>query len=150
MKAFNEKTENKLNDLLEKAYDSEKGFVQVSKHVDNPKLKTFFIEKARERSGYINELSNTLKVQGMTVSDKDGSTSGALHRTWVDTKVFLSMEDDESILEEVRHGEKVALKDYNDVLDNCELHPSVRETLIKQKNAIQANCNKIDYLENIH
>tara|TARA_R110002049_G_scaffold151160_1_gene314705 strand:- start:19981 stop:20433 length:453 start_codon:yes stop_codon:yes gene_type:complete len=150
MGIFNETTENKLNDLVEKAHDAQKGFKKVAEHVDSPQLKTFFIEKARERSGYINELTSTLRKQGMEVTEDDGSVSGSIHRAWIDTKAFFSMDDDESMLEEVRNGEKQAIKDYDDILDNCELNPSVRDMLLKQKNEIQASCNKADYLEDIH
>lgn len=150
MGLFNENTENKLNDLIEKAYDAEKGFKKVSEHVDNPRLKTFFTEKARERSGYINELTSSLRQQGMEVTEDDGSMAGSLHRAWIDTKAFFSMDNDESMLEEVRNGEKAALNDYNDILNNCELNPTTRDILLKQKTAIQASHDKADYLEEIH
>ncbi|MDW5288298.1 PA2169 family four-helix-bundle protein [Formosa sp. PL04] len=150
MKAFNEKTESKINDLIEKTYDAEKGFKKVSDHVDNPRLKTFFNEKARERSGYINELTNTLRSQGMNVTENDGSVSGSLHRAWIDTKAFFSFDNDESMLEEVRNGEKVAVNDYEEILNNYELNLPLREVLLKQKNAIEMNSKKVDYLEDIH
>lgn len=149
MKTFHEKTESKLNDLLEKAYDAEKGFKKVAAHVDNPKLKSFFTNKARERSGHINELTNTLRIQGMDVSEKDGSTAGSLHRAWIDTKAFFSIDNDESMLEEVKTGEKAAIADYDDILDNCELNIPTRDILLKQKNDIQASYNKANYLEDI-
>jgi len=150
MGLFNKSTENKLNNLIEKAYDAEKGFRKVSKHVENPRLKTFFTEKAIERSGYINELTNSLRKQGMKVTEDDGSVSGSMHRAWIDTKAFFSMDNEESMLEEVRNGEKAAIDDYQDVLGECELNPSVKDILLKQKNAIQASYDKADYLEEIH
>ncbi len=150
MSLFKESTVNKLNDLIEKAYDAEKGFKKASNHVESPRLKHFFIEKARERSGYINELSSTLRKQGMEVTENDGSTFGALHRAWIDTKALFSMDNDESMLEEVRNGEKAAIDDYDDILDNCELNPTTRDVLLKQKIAIQASHDKADYLEDIH
>lgn len=150
MKPFNENTENKLNDLVEKAYDAEKGFKKVAAHVDNPRLKTFFNEKALERSGYINELTSTLRAEGMNVTEDDGSVAGSLHRAWIDTKAFFSIDNDESMLEEVRTGEKAAVKDYEDVINNYELNPAVKNVLLKQKNAIELSSNKADYLEHIH
>lgn len=150
MKLFDETTENKLNDLVEKAYDAEKGFKKVSEHVDNPRLKTFFNEKARERSGYINELTDSLRKQGMEVTEKDGSISGSIHRAWIDTKAFFSMDDDESMLEAVKTGEKAAIDDYDDILNNCELNPTTRDILLKQRNAVKSSYDKADYLEDIH
>ncbi|WP_178988702.1 ferritin-like domain-containing protein [Winogradskyella schleiferi] len=150
MGLFDEKTENKLNDLIEKAYDAEKGFKTVADHVDNPRLKTFFNEKARERGGHVNDLTNTLRKKGMEVNQHDGSISGSLHRAWIDTKAFFSMDDDESMLEEVRNGEKQAIDDYDDILNNYDLNPTIRELLLKQKSEIQASYNKANYLEGIH
>ncbi|TYB71529.1 PA2169 family four-helix-bundle protein [Bizionia gelidisalsuginis] len=150
MAMFNDKTKDKLNELLEKAYDAEKGFKKVAQHVENPRLKTFFNQKALERSGYINELSSALRTQGMEVSEKDGSVSGSIHRAWIDTKALFSIDNDESMLEEVKTGEKAAIEDYEDILNNYEISLPVRDTLIKQKDAIQASYNKADYLEDIH
>ncbi|WP_179008106.1 ferritin-like domain-containing protein [Winogradskyella forsetii] len=150
MGLYDEKTENKLNDLIEKAYDAEKGFKTVAEHVDNPKLKSFFNEKARERSEHVNDLTTTLRKKGMDVNQNDGSISGSLHRAWIDTKAFFSVDDDESMLEEVRNGEKQAIDDYEDILNHCELNPTLRELLLKQKSEIQASYNKADYLEGIH
>ena len=150
MGIFSETTENKLNDLVEKAYDAEKGFKKVSEHVDNPRLKSFFSEKSRVRSNYVNELRQGLRENGVEVTESDGSTAGSLHRAWIDTKAFFSMDNEESMLEEVRNGEKQALKDYEDALDNSDLNPSMREILTKQKNEIEASYNKADYLEDIH
>ncbi len=150
MAMFNDNTKKKLNDLLEKAYDAEKGYKKVAEHVDNPRLKTFFNQKAAERSGYINELSNTLRTHGMEISENDGSVSGSLHRAWIDTKAFFSMDNDESMLEEVKTGEKAAIKDYDDILTDNDLSIPVRDVLLKQKNSIQASYNKADYLEDLH
>ncbi|MGB3608294.1 ferritin-like domain-containing protein [Psychroserpens sp.] len=150
MGIYNEKTENKLNDLLEKAYDAQKGFKKVAEHVDSSSLKSFFSDKARERSNHINELTSALRKKGMDVTDNDGSTTGSLHRTWIDVKAFFSMDDDESMLEEVRNGEKAAMEDYEDALEDCEVDNSIRDILVKQKNEIQASYNKADYLEDIH
>ena len=150
MGIYDEKTENKLNELIEKAYDAQKGFKKVAEHVDSSSLKLFFSEKARERSKHINELTNALRKKGMDVTDDDGSTTGSLHRTWIDLKAFFSMDDDESMLEEVKNGEKAAIEDYEDAIENSEVDHSIKDILVRQKNEIQASYNKADYLEDIH
>ncbi len=150
MGIFNETTENKLNDLIGKAYDAEKGFKKVAEHVESPRLKSFFTEKARERSSHVNELSSILRQKGLDITEDAGSVKGNLHRAWIDTKAFFSSEDDEAMLEEVRTGEKAAIEDYQDVLESCELDAPVKNMLLQQKNAIEASYNKADYLENIY
>ncbi|WP_142785077.1 ferritin-like domain-containing protein [Changchengzhania lutea] len=149
MGIFNESTENKLNDLLEKAYDAEKGFEKACENVDSTRLKSFFKSKAEERRGFRSELRNSLVANGMQVEEKDGSVAGRLHRVWMDTKALFSTDNEESMLEEVRNGEKAALEDYDDVLESCTVDSSTKQVLQKQRSAIQASCNKADYLEDI-
>jgi len=150
MEAFSAEAEIKLNELIEKAIDTEKGFIKASTHVDNPKLKNFFKEKVIERNGYITELRELLLTQGLDLEDDDDSgLSGILNRVWIDTKALLSLDSDESILEEVREGEKEAIKDYDDILNNYELNPDLRAMLLKQRDAIQASNNTIVTLENL-
>ena len=149
MKPYNEETEIKLNELLEKAFDAEKGFIKASEHVDSPRLKTFFKEKAIERNEYVSELSRILKAQGMDVAEMSASLSGSIHRAWIDTKALFSLDDDESMLEEVRNGENAAIEDYEELLNNYELNQEVRVILLKQKNAIEMNRRHVEYLEHI-
>lgn len=150
MNDIQKETENKLNELLEKAYDAEKGFKKAAENTEDHRLKTFFHDQARERSGYITELSDALRKRGMEVKENDGSISGSLHRAWIDTKALFSFDSDESMLEEVRNGEKAALKDYNEILDDPKINLEVRDILLKQKAAIQNSYDKADYLEDLH
>ena len=106
MEMFSKSTENKFNDLLEKAYDAEKGFRKAAKNVDSATLKNFFTQKALEREGFKNELRNELLANGLKIKEDSGSATGFLHRAWMDTKALFSTDDDKSMLQEVRNGEK--------------------------------------------
>lgn len=150
MELFKESTENKINILLESAHDLEKGFRKAVDNVGNPRLKSFVREKASEKNGYISELRNTLNKQGMNVTEHDGSVSGSLHRAWIDAMAFFSADNDELMFEEVEIGEKIAITDYNGILDNCELNVSKTGILLKQKRAILSSHDKADYLEAIY
>lgn len=149
MSNFNERTVERLNDLLKKANDARDGFEKASEHVENPKLKKFFKEKASERRLYINELTTTLKKKGMDVEENSGSLEGSLHRAWIDTRAIFSLDDDEAMLEEVRNGEKAAVEDYEDVLERCEFDATIRGILVEQKNSIKNSYLKVDYLEKV-
>tara|TARA_R110002049_G_scaffold302713_2_gene496083 strand:- start:21340 stop:21792 length:453 start_codon:yes stop_codon:yes gene_type:complete len=149
MGIFSENTESKLNDLLEKSYDAEKGFKKAQEHVDSSALKSFFGTKANERNSFRTELVGELKANGCNVNEDDGSITAALHRTWMDTKALFSSDNEESMLEEVRNGEKAALNDYNDVLEDNQLPPTTVNILTKQRDAIESSYNKADYLEEI-
>ena len=42
MSTYTEEVGNKLNELLEKTYDAEKGFKKAAENTENPQLKAFF------------------------------------------------------------------------------------------------------------
>ncbi|MFD1062175.1 PA2169 family four-helix-bundle protein [Winogradskyella litorisediminis] len=149
MGIFSENTESKLNELLERTYDSEKGFKKAAENVENSQLKEFFNNKALERLTFRSELRKELKANGCDIKEDSGSIKGALHRTWMDTKALFYNENEEAILEEVRNGEKAALNDYDDILADNQLPPTTENILRTQRNTIQSSYNKADYLEAI-
>ncbi|NNC70367.1 MAG: PA2169 family four-helix-bundle protein [Flavobacteriaceae bacterium] len=149
MGILNESTENKMNDLLEKAYDAEKGFRKAAENIDNARLKNFFKHKAQERQEFRTELRNELRSNGLDINEDDGSIAGSAHRAWMDTKAFFSFDNEESMLEEVRNGEKAALNDYDDILENETLPPTTESVLRKQRSVIENSYRKADYLEDV-
>ena len=82
--------------------------------------------------------------------DKEGSVAGTAHRAWMDIKAFLSLEDEESMLEEAIRGEKTAVKEYDDVLTETSLPSSTKSLLESQKNKIENGLNNIKTLEDIY
>lgn len=149
MGIFSENTESKLNNLLERSYDAEQGFKKAAENVDSDSLKRFFNDKAMERLNFRSELRQELVSSGLEIKEDSGSIKGSLHRTWMDAKAMFSSEDEESMLEEVRNGEKAALNDYDDVLEDNQLPPTTENILRNQRNTIQSSYNKADYLEEI-
>ena len=53
---YSEKISNKLNELLEKNYDAEKGYLNAADNVESKKLKIFFKKRASERSEFAKNL----------------------------------------------------------------------------------------------
>ena len=47
---YSEKISKSLNELLEKNYDAEKGYINAAENVDSTDLKVFFKNRANERS----------------------------------------------------------------------------------------------------
>ncbi|MDB4293241.1 PA2169 family four-helix-bundle protein [Maribacter sp.] len=148
MSTYTETLGNKLNDLLERTYDAEKGYKKAAENTKNNHLKSFFDKKAQERYTFGHELKTEIKAFGQEV-DKGGSLTGAAHRTWMDVKAMFSTDQDESMLEEAIRGEKASLEEYNDVLAETALPPSTESILMKQKDVIQAELNTIKRLEDI-
>ncbi|WP_223552210.1 PA2169 family four-helix-bundle protein [Aestuariivivens sp. NBU2969] len=137
---FTEKISNKLNELLVKNYDAEKGYLNAAETVDSPDLKIFFKRRATERSEFAKELRTEILRYGEEPKDS-GSFKGIVHRNWTSLKALLSSNDEEAILEEAIRGEEDNLEEYLEVLQDRTLPPSVDTMLFKHKSAIQAAIN---------
>ncbi|RKN78721.1 ferritin-like domain-containing protein [Ulvibacterium marinum] len=148
MSTYTETIGNKLNDLLERTYDAEKGYKKAAENTKNSHLKSFFDKKAQERYDFGHELKTEIKTFGQEV-DKGGSLTGAAHRTWMDVKALFSADNDEAMLEEAIRGEKASLEEYNDVLGETALPPSTQTVLVKQRDAIQSELGTIKRLEDM-
>lgn len=148
MNTYTETIGNKLNDLLEKTYDAEKGFRKAAENTNHTHLKNYFQRKAQERYGFGQELKGEIKSFGEDI-DKGGSFTGAAHRTWMDVKAMFSTNNDESMLEEAIRGEKAALEEYNDILNETSLPFSTQGVILKQREAIANDLNTIKRLEDI-
>ncbi|WP_062055380.1 ferritin-like domain-containing protein [Aquimarina longa] len=149
MKTYSEKVGNKLNDLLEKTYDAEKGFKKAAENVEHVGLKNYFNQKSQERYNFGHELKTEIKAFGQEV-DKGGSITGSVHRTWMDVKALFSLDNEESMLEESIRGEEAAVEEYNEVLSETSL-PNTTQTILKQqKNKIMNGLSSIKRLEDLN
>ena len=147
MSTYTEEVGKKLNDLLEKTYDAEKGFKKAAENVENPSLKSYFSDKAQERYNFGHELKSELVSFNQEI-DRGGSTTGTLHRAWMDVKSLFSSEDEESMLEEAIKGERAAINEYKEVINETSLPLSTKSILESQKTKIENGLSKIKTLEN--
>jgi len=139
---------NKLNELLERTYDSEKGFKKAAEKVDNPTIKNFFEKRAQQRYDFGHELKREIKSFGQS-PDKGGSTKATLHRNWIDFKTFFSINNEEAMLEEVKRGEQEAIETYNDIINDKDFvwPPSTESLLMRQRNAIRETLETANLYE---
>lgn len=148
MSTYTETIGNKLNTLLEKTYDAEKGYKKAAENTENTVLKSFFNKKTEQRYDFGHQLKTEITSLGETI-DKGGSVTGAAHRAWMDVKSLFASDDEEAILEEVIRGEKAAINDYKDVLSETNLPPSTATLLTQQMNQIQLDLSKEKIMESI-
>ncbi|MCB4807000.1 PA2169 family four-helix-bundle protein [Tamlana sp. 62-3] len=137
---YTEEISNKLNELLVKNYDAEKGYLNAANHVDDTNLKIFFRRRATERSDFAKQIRTEILTYGEEPKES-GSFTGTVHRNWMSLKSLFASNDAEAILEEAIRGEEASLKEYNDILKDRMLPPSIDAMLVSQKNAIQAAIN---------
>ncbi|SFW25891.1 ferritin-like domain-containing protein [Cellulophaga fucicola] len=148
MSKYTESIGEKLNNLLEKTYDAEKGYKKAAENTDHNTLKPYFSKRSEERNNFGRELKAEI-LQFGEEPEKGGSIMGSAHRAWMDTKAFFSGEDAESMLEESIRGEKAAVNEYEEVLKDKLLPPSTASLLNEQMNSIKSDLKTIQFLEDI-
>ncbi|WP_442264786.1 ferritin-like domain-containing protein [Tenacibaculum sp. ZS6-P6] len=146
---YTQEIASQLNGLLIKNYDAEKGYQTAAENVDSDVLTSLFERKAKERKKFGNELKKEIRLLGEKTK-QEGSKLGTIHRTWMDTRAFFSLDNDKSILEEAIRGEKASVKEYNEVINSKEHLPKTIVSLLKnQRNSILNDTILIKKLEDI-
>ena len=92
-------------------------------------------------SGLQNENSNT--------SQNTDKIAGIVSKTWIDLKTLFSFDNNQSILESAINGEKAALEDYNEILNQFSLPLRIRSLLLKQKETIEKDFKTIKKIEDL-
>ncbi|MBU2997724.1 PA2169 family four-helix-bundle protein [Cellulophaga baltica] len=148
MSTYTQEVGEKLNGLLEKTYDAEKGYKKASENTDNKVLKDFFAKKSSQRYDFGYQLKNEIASYGQKI-ENGGSITAATHRAWMDVKAFLTSDNEESMLEEALRGEKAAIEEYKNVLAETALPKSTSDILNQQLSQIQLDLSKEKVMENI-
>ncbi len=148
MSTYSEEIQTKLNNILEKTYDAEKGFKKAAEHAQSTDLKTFFKRKADERYAFGHDLKSEIVRYGQDF-DKGGSATGAMHRGWMDVKAWFNGDNDEAMLEESITGEKATIDEYKAVLNETALPTTTATLLTKQMNKISTDLSNIKRLEDV-
>lgn len=148
METKNKKLVDQLEEILEKNRDAEKGYTKAAKNADRAKLQSYFQRKAQERGQFNTRLKNEL-VASYDEIDDDGSFTGTIHRTWMDIKSFFSGNDDETMLNEAVRGDKAAVNEYEEVLKDTALPPTIATIIRDQSTKISSDLNKIKRLEDL-
>ncbi|WP_380216213.1 ferritin-like domain-containing protein [Jejudonia soesokkakensis] len=137
---------NRINELLTKNYDAEAGYKKAAEIVENPQLKQFFETQAQHRYDFGHELKTEIRNMGET-PEKGTSFKGDAHRTWMDIKSTFTSNDEEAILNEVTRGEKAAVEEYKEVMNDTTLPPTTKSILSKQVSNIENTLNNVKNFE---
>jgi uncharacterized protein (TIGR02284 family) len=137
---YSEEISNKLNELLVKNYDAEKGYLKAIDNVNGDRLKMFFKRRSSERSEFAKELRTEILQYGQ-IPEESGSFKGVMHRNWMSLKSTFSSDNEESIIEEAIRGEKASLKEYNELIAEPNLPPTIDALLLKHRALIQSAVN---------
>ena len=127
-----------VKEVVQVLHDGQKGFADLSEHIKDPQVKTFFVEESQTRSRYASELESAAGIE----KDESGTAAGAMHRTWGDLKGKLG--GDHTLLETAEQGEDAAKKAYEDALKEAgAVRPAIRQLLEKQQIHIRQSHDKV-------
>lgn len=148
METYTEKIAAKLNSLMEKNRDAEKGFAKAADKSKAKSLAEWFNDRSVDRKVFNEDLKVEIASFGQDF-DESGSLTGDLHRTWMDLKTLFSTDNDEAMLKEAIRGEKAALDEYNEVLGEISLPSSTEMVLNAQLAKIEQGLGFLRNLEDI-
>ena len=137
-----------IEEILQKNKDAEKGFVKAAENAETQGLKIYFRDKAAKRKAFNTKLTGEVAT-AYPDFDREASLKGTIHRVWMDVKAFMSGDDDEAMLEESIRGDKAAIEEYDDVLEEASLPIGLRQLLTEQRAAIQLDLNSNKTLKDL-
>ena|SRR6218665_1493277 len=132
-----------LEGLISILEDGKLGYTNAAEHVENPAIKTDFLEYARERALFIVELQDEINKLGKSTDTSGGGPLGALHRTWIDIKSSFTGGDTEAIINACVTGEEAAVEKYKKALEDNHLEHSQIYIISKQLNSIENTLSQI-------
>lgn len=133
-----------LNGLVEISRDGAEGFKTCADKVNDPDLKMFFLDRAQSCEEAVNTLSVEVIYYGGN-PDTSGTTTGALHRTWINIKTALTKKDNLAVLEECEMGEAAAVMAYENALRQ-EIPDNLRALLERIYEGVKKNHERVRQL----
>ncbi|WP_244228198.1 DUF892 family protein [Mucilaginibacter kameinonensis] len=133
-----EKALDVINDMIKINNDRAAGFEKAGKDLneDESGLITVFNKLSEESRENVAELTGLAQQFGEDAAEGT-STSGDLHRAWIDIKSAFTGNDLNAILNECERGEDAAKTAYKNALDpENELSPELEQVLFAQQRLI--------------
>ena len=136
-----------LNDLVKINNDRIEGYEKAIKELENgnEELKQLFTSIIGESHQNKMELGTEIQALGHDIENTT-STSGSLHRTWLQVKAAFTGHSAKSVLEECEFGEDAIKKAYATALDEEHLPAYIKDMLNEQKLGIDDAHDEIKAL----
>ncbi|MBD1391744.1 PA2169 family four-helix-bundle protein [Mucilaginibacter glaciei] len=133
-----------LNDLIEINNDRIIGFENATKELkpEDSGLKTLFTGLIGDSHNFKMELATEVVALGHDIA-QGGTTSGKLHRSWLDVKAAFSGHSKRSILEECEFGEDAIKDAYKKAIADEATPAYIKDILVKQQSALQEAHDQI-------
>ncbi len=139
MKPLNENLSNAINELIVINNDRMEGYTTAAKESKDSDLADLFYTNAFKSKEYADQLTEFVISLGAEPATGTKET-GKIYRVWMDIKAALAKNDRKAVLSSCEFGEDVALKHYDDFLNNQELiiGAEMKDVIFSQRDEIQA------------
>jgi len=143
-----------LNDLVQINNDRIVGYENALKQIEEEEiqeegveteLRNLFLSHIDDSRRFKLQLAKEVEVLGAD-AETDTSTSGKLHRAWMDVKTTFTGHSKKSILEECEFGEDAIKKAYESALENENLPAYLRDILNNQLSVLVDAHDEINAL----
>jgi uncharacterized protein (TIGR02284 family) len=126
-----------LNDLIQINNDRIEGYQRASKDLKDgdTELKSLFTRFIGQSQGYRLALGTEVSAFGKDI-ETSTTTSGKIHRAWLDVKAAFTGHDTHNVLEECEFGEDAILKANRTALEYENLPSYMRETISQQESEL--------------
>jgi uncharacterized protein (TIGR02284 family) len=137
-----------LNHLVEAAKNSEKTYRTAADDVRFAEYNVLFQNYAQQRANFAKALQEKVQLLGGD-PEQSGTTSGKLHRGWIEIKSIATGQDEGAILNEIALSEEATLETYDDILQK-DLSNDLRPVLMEQQRHIREVYDRIKALQKEH
>lgn len=149
MDTYTDELLDRLEEIAQKNVDAIRGYAKAAENSENEGLKSYFKRKAHERQNFLNGLRTIVPFK-RTFTIEDASFTSAAHRAWMNVKTFFSGDDDESMLEEAIRGDKAAIDDYDDLMEEEQLPYEVASLIRQHRERIRQDIDMNKSLEDVY
>ena len=136
---------NWLNRLIEVCKDGNNGYKTAASKIEDEELKTILYRLSQQRALFEAELQNEVRTLGGR-EENTGTSGGTLHRAWMNVKEAFTSDDNESILEECKRGDKAAVEVYENAL-KADLPEFLKDKVREQFTLIRGAIMQLDEFE---
>lgn len=144
-----EQVVQRLNDLIRTNIDSSKGLHEAAEVVNDPELRSRFIDLARDRQINAAELRQFIESHQGWVDMDGGTVLGAAHRWWLDMRARMAGGDPAVVLNEAERGEDFIKHSYEDALHETG-DPSVDHLLQRQYERVRSGHDAVRALRDAY
>jgi len=140
-----EKAVEVLNDLVKIHNDRIQGYERATVEVEDADLKQLFTSFIGDSHKFKLALATEVQTFHKDIENTT-SSSGDIHRTWLNVKAFFSGHTTKSVLEECEFGEDATQKAYKSAIEDEGVPAYIKDILTEQEVNLKAAHDKVKAL----